>query len=90
MSSCYRLSRASCTCCDNSAIIVAGSVERASSRFFMAHTCSIGERSEVLAGQGSCCKHEEHVESQQPYVDLRFPTEKAHYIPVEEMTVAQG
>ena len=33
---------------------------------------------------------EEHVTSQQPYVDERCPAEKAHRLPVEEMAVARG
>ena len=55
MSSCNRLSQASCTRCCNLAMVVAGSGERVSSNFIMSHTCSIGERSEDLACQGSCC-----------------------------------
>ena len=31
--------------------------------------------------------HEEHLKSQQPYVAVRCPTEKADHLPVEEMAV---
>ena len=34
--------------------------------------------------------HEEHVAWQQPYVDLSCPAEKAHQLPVDEITVARG
>ena len=71
-------------------MVVAGSGESVSSRFIIYHKCSIGERSEDLAGQGSCLYREEHVVSQQPYVDIRCPTGKAHYLPVEEMAVARA
>ena len=54
MSSCNILSQVSCTHCHNSAMVVAGSGERVSSHFIISHTCSIGKRSGVLAGQGSC------------------------------------
>ena len=56
MSSCNKLSQASCTRCRNPAMVVAGSGERVISYFIMSHTCSIGERSGDLAGQSSCCK----------------------------------
>ena len=55
ISSCDRLSQASCTRCRNSAMVMAGSWERESSRFIMSQTCSIGERSRDVAGQGNCC-----------------------------------
>ena len=34
----------SCTRCHNTAMVVAGSGERVSSRFIISHTCSIGVR----------------------------------------------
>ena len=36
-------------------MLVTGSGERVFSCFIMSHTCSIGEKSGDLAGQGSCC-----------------------------------
>ena len=36
-------------------MVVEGSGERVSSCFIMSHTCSIGEKSGDLPGQGSCC-----------------------------------
>ena len=48
-----RLSQASCARCHNSAMVVAGSEERVSSRINMSHEGSIGERSGDLAGQDS-------------------------------------
>ena len=55
MSSCNRLCQTSCNYCRNSAMVVAGSGERVSSRFIMSPTCSTGERSGDLVGQCSCC-----------------------------------
>ena len=55
MSSCDRLSQASCARCHNSAMVVADFGERVSFRFIMSHICSIGKRSGDLVGQGSCC-----------------------------------
>ena len=55
MSSCDRLSQASCTRCHNLAMVVADSRERVRSRFIMSNTCWIGERYRDLDGQGSCC-----------------------------------
>ena len=66
-------------------MVVVVSGERVRSSFIMSHTCSVGERSGELAGQ-----HEEHVASQQPYVGVSCPAEKAHHFPVEEMAVARG
>ena len=71
-------------------MVVAGSGERVSSRFIMPHTCSIGKRSGDLTGQGSCCTHEEHVASQQPYVDVGCYDEESPHLPVTEMAVARG
>ena len=34
--------------------------------------------------------HEEYVVSQQSYVDVRRPAEKAHHLSVEEITVARS
>ena len=89
MSSCNRLSQAFCTCYRNSAMVVAGSGERLSTRSIMYHKCSIGERFGDLAGQ-AVVHYEKQVASQKPYVGVRCPVEKAHQFPVEEMTVARG
>ena len=34
--------------------------------------------------------HKDNIASQQLYVDVRCPAEKAHHLPVEEMPVARG
>ena len=75
MSSCDRLSHATCTRCRNSAMVVEGSGERVNSRFIMSHTCSIDESSRVIAGQGKLRRS--------------CPAEEAHYLPFEEMAIAE-
>ena len=55
MSSCDRLSQASCTRCRNSAMDVSDSGESVSFCFIVSHTCSVSEKSGDLAGNGSCC-----------------------------------
>ena len=69
-------------------MVVAGSGERVSSRFIMSHTFSIGKGSGDLMAREVLAHHEEHVASQQPYVDVHCPAEKAHHLPVKEMAVA--
>ena len=89
MSSCDRLSQASCTYCCNSAMVVAGSGERISSCFIMSHKCSFGERSGDLAGQGSCTLQRAHCIAA-ANEDVHCPAEEALNLPVEEMAVALG
>ena len=94
MSSCDTLSQASCSRCRNSAMVLAGSGERVSSEFIMSQTCSIGERSGVLSGQGSCCTTKSTLcRSSRMWkcvVLLKsiFSCWKAHF-PIEEMAVAR-
>ena len=83
------LSQAFCTCCRNLAMVVAGSGESVSSHFIMSHMCTIGERSGNLMAR-AVVHHKEHIVSQQPYVDVHCPAEKAYHLPVEEMAVAWG
>ena len=66
---------------------VAGS-EDISIRFTMSYTCTTGERSGVGILPRAIVHHEEHVASQQLYVDMRHPAKKAHHLPVKEMAVA--
>ena len=44
----------------------------------------------LLLARAAVVHYEEHVASQQPYVDVRCPAENAHQLPVEEMEVARG
>ena len=51
-------------------MVVAGSGERVSSRFIMSHTFQLVRDLGILSGRAVVVQHEEHVVSQQPYVDI--------------------
>ena len=90
---CYpanRLSQASCTCCRNSAMTVADPGDRASSRFFMSYTNSIGEWFGIISDQGSCCTSRRARCVAAAIFGHALSCWKAHHLPVEEMTVTRG
>ena len=87
MSSCDRLSQASCTCCHNSTTVVAGSGEKVPSLSCLILVQLVRDLGILLVRV--VVHQEEHVASQQSYVDMRCPAEKAHHLPVEEMIVAR-
>ena len=43
----------------------------------------------ILVAKAVVVHHEDHIASQQPYMDVHCPAEKT-YLPVKEMAVAQG
>ena len=67
-------------------MVVTGSGERVSSRFII-HVQLARDLVSLLA-RAVVVHHEDNVASQQLYVDMRCPAEKAHHFPVEEMVVA--
>ena len=68
-------------------MIVAGSGERVISRFIRVELArALG----ILLARAVVAHHEEHVMSQQLYVNESCPAEKAHHLSVEEMAVARG
>ena len=70
-------------------MIVTGSGEKLSSRFIMSHTCSIGEKTVDLAGQGSYTPRRARFVAA-AVCERALPAEKAHHLPVEEMAVERG
>ena len=75
--------------CSNSAMFAGYSGERLSSRFIMFHSALLANFLRILLARALVVHHEEHIASQQPYVDVRHPAEKSHHIPVEEITVTR-
>ena len=70
-------------------MVVAGSGGRVSSTFHhVPYVFNWRENPRILLARAVVVHHEEQVALQQPFVDLLCPAEKAHHLPVEEMTVA--
>ena len=70
-------------------MVVADSGGGVSSRFACSIHIELAKDLWILLDRAVVVHHEEHVASQQPYMDERCPAEKAHHLPVEEMLVAQ-
>ena len=53
----------------------------------MSHTCSIVRNLGFLLARAVVVHHEEHIASQQPYVDVRCPAAKAHHLPQRNYSI---
>ena len=71
-------------------MVVAGSGERVCSLLSCSVRVQLVRDLGILLSRAVVVHHEEHVASQQPYVNVRCPTKKAHHLPDEEMAVARG